>query len=506
VVCAGLAGLVWGPSALGQEPEAFDEPAKAAIVTLEGSIDGLTERTLELRIKRALESNPQFLIVSIDSGGGELVASRNLAWNLHNLEQVTTVAFVRAHALSGATMVAFGCDLIAMAPGGQLGDAMPLEINRATMTARIAEKLIAPVRKDLRDLAELQGYPGEVAEAMVDPGMELHMIEVKDPTSGRIHPRWLSRESLDALPYSVREALVHDEVVSPEGKLLVISPDDAEAMGIARLVAKDEAELCEALAAEFSYASVTPLPVEDLWWSSVVRLLTWWPVKTFLFVIGVVALAVAFGSPGMGVPELVAAGCLGAVFFGSYLIGLSDYIEPLIFVVGAGLLLAELLTPTFGLLGIAGIVLMSAAFLLSFQTFGIPTDAVQWDQFQANLGKTMLGGAGSVFGLMAALRFLPQTRLLGRLVHEHTQEASQETTTEARHAELAPAGSAGVTHTVLRPVGRVRIGDETFEAVAEGGYIDEGATVVVVAHKGGELVVAARPEATPLTPSEESPP
>src|SRR5690606_24888635 len=140
------------------------------------------ERSLEARVRRALqERRPRFLVVEISSGGGELEASRTIAWSLHNLDDVTVVAWIKGRALSGATLVAFGCDMIVMRGDGQLGDAMPIRVDDLGLVApQVAEKLIAPVRKDLRDLAELQGYPGDVAEAMVDPRLELHRVEVRD--------------------------------------------------------------------------------------------------------------------------------------------------------------------------------------------------------------------------------------------------------------------------------------------------------------------------------------
>lgn len=491
VALAGLALAVTLPIAARAQG---GQPVLAAFVSIDGRIDALTERSLEARVKRALERRPRFLVVEISSPGGELEASRSIAWNLHNLEDVTVVAWIQGRALSGATLAAFGCDLIAMRPDGQLGDAMPIRVDELGMLApQVAEKLIAPVRKDLRDLAELQGYPGDVAEAMVDPRLELHRVEVKDERTGRLRPEWLTAEALDDLPYERKQRIVEDRVVCREGELLVIGPEQAMDMGISRLVAADEASLLQALATEFSLGEVVPVHEASLWWEHVVRWITWAPIKLLLFAVGVVALAVALSAPGQGVPELVAALAFGAVFFGSYLIGLADHVEVLLLVVGAALLAVELfVTPGFGVLGVAGLVAVAASLLLSFQKFVLPQTPAEWSLFRLNVGRTVLGVSGALAALVITARFVPRLRLFRHLSLERTLATTVEPTAAQ---ELAPVGTSAEAATVLRPVGKVRVGQDVFDAVAEDGFVPTGAAVVVVGHRVGQLVVAARPEA-----------
>lgn len=501
-LAVGLDGAAQGQDE--QAPEAAAPvagPPVAAFVSIGGMIDDLTERTLETRVKRALERGPRFLVVEITSPGGEVEASRTIAWNLHNLEGVTVVAWVRGRALSGATMVAFGCDMIAMRSDGQLGDVMPIFVDHAGLFApEVAEKLISPVRKDLRDLAELQGYPGDVAAAMVDPRIELHRIEVKHETTGRLVPEWLTAEALAALPFERRSRVVTDEVVDTDTQLLVIGPDQAQDMGICRIVADDETALLAALAAELSAPEVLAVHEGSLWWEHVVRWVTWWPVKVLLFVIGIVALSIALTAPGQGVPEIVAALAFGAVFFGSYLIGLADHVELLLFLLGVVLLGVELfVTPGFGVMGGAGIVLVGASLLLSFQKFVLPHTPGEWELFRDNVGRTVIGVTGAMVALLLVARFVPSFRPLRRLALTETLPSTLEPTPAQ---ELAPTGTNAEAATVLRPVGKVRVGQDVFDAVADEGFVALGQAVVVIGHRAGQLVVSARPEATTAHPGE----
>ena len=54
-------------------------------------------------------------------------------------------------------------------------------------------------------------------------------------------------------------------------------------------------------------------------------------------------------------------------------------------------------------------------------------------------------------------------------------------------------GTVCVAETSLRPVGKVKVGVDVLEAVAEHGMLDAGATVVVVGYRGNELGVSGRP-------------
>ena len=50
-------------------------------------------------------------------------------------------------------------------------------------------------------------------------------------------------------------------------------------------------------------------------------------------------------------------------------------------------------------------------------------------------------------------------------------------------------GRVGTVHTVMRPAGTVKLGDELIDAVSEGGFIDSGTEVVVISVTGGRTVV-----------------
>jgi membrane-bound serine protease (ClpP class) len=57
-------------------------------------------------------------------------------------------------------------------------------------------------------------------------------------------------------------------------------------------------------------------------------------------------------------------------------------------------------------------------------------------------------------------------------------------------ASALPAnGATGTARTALRPVGRVTIAEQPFEAIAEDGFVEAGEPVQVVGREGGALRV-----------------
>jgi len=50
-------------------------------------------------------------------------------------------------------------------------------------------------------------------------------------------------------------------------------------------------------------------------------------------------------------------------------------------------------------------------------------------------------------------------------------------------------GKTGVAHTILRPVGKVKIDDDIFDASSEIGHIEKGEKIVVVRYQASQLIV-----------------
>ena len=144
------------------------------------------------------------------------------------------------------------------------------------------------------------------------------------------------------------------------------------------------------------------------------------------------------------------------------------------------LIVVEILTPTFGTLGLLAVVALAGAV---WQAFTL-SSAAGWGVL---IGIVLLMPAY----LVLLVRWLPRTSLGRRGVFlGKVESVVGEGTPEARtHESLL--GKTGRAETALRPSGAVRIDGRRVPASAESGMIDRGQWVRVVRAGGMNVVVRA---------------
>jgi len=140
-------------------------------------------------------------------------------------------------------------------------------------------------------------------------------------------------------------------------------------------------------------------------------------------------------------------------------------------VVGAILMFLEVFLP--GLVaGTLGLLCWVAAVILSYRDFGLQT------------GNLVLGGvlAGLVIGVFCWLKFFPESRIAGLFI-------SRRTVGELGVTKPELVNCTGVTITQLRPSGTAFVNGKRVDVVTEGGLIEQGASIKVVAVEGLRVVV-----------------
>lgn len=137
----------------------------------------------------------------------------------------------------------------------------------------------------------------------------------------------------------------------------------------------------------------------------------------------------------------------------------------------------EICTPTFGVLGAAGVAALAGAV---------------WQAF--TIGPTF--GAATVLGVLIAtpaylvllVRILPRTPLGRRLFLRKATGGTAEAVPDSEQLD-ALVGQTGTTETLLRPAGAVRVGGRRLIALSESGLIAKGSAVKVIKISGGNLIV-----------------
>ncbi|HEX6883264.1 MAG TPA: hypothetical protein VF530_07770 [Planctomycetota bacterium] len=462
------------------------------LVRIDGPLDVGTQALLHRALDGARTRGDR-LVVELDTPGGEV----ELMWQLANAlldasrEGVSTVAFVRDRALSAGALLALACERVYMRSHATIGSALPVQIGPggllpAAEDEEVREKLSSALRGEFRGVAEKRGRSGLLAQAMVDPDVEV--IEVR--VEGEL--RLVSATEYDDLRRRQGQQPVEFvRTVVPAGELLNATGSEAVALGLADGLAESREELASKLGA----AGVLPTEVlrsrsEDL--------AGWLYALSPLFLVaGFVLLYLEFKTPGLGLPGALALGAFAIVLFGRYLVGLADIPHVLLLVGGAGLVAVELFvlpgTLWFGLAGalaiLLGLIWSFAGSRLGFE-YGLDRAILVEESF-----RVVSAGFLALLVVWGLSRLLPHTPLLSRMVLAHTPVAPSSAMPEAGGARAAVArvGAAGRATTALRPVGKVVLdGDPVldFEARAEGVEIDAGSRVrVVEVQPSGRLVV-----------------
>jgi len=140
-------------------------------------------------------------------------------------------------------------------------------------------------------------------------------------------------------------------------------------------------------------------------------------------------------------------------------------------VVGAILLFLEILLPGM-IAGLIGFVCLMTAVILGYRDFGYQTGSVV-------LGGVLVGLAVGVWGW---LKFFPESRFAKRFI-------SQGATGELGVARPDLLNGTGVALSQLRPSGIAKINGERVDVVTEGGLIERGTAIKVVAVEGARIVV-----------------
>ena len=148
-----------------------------------------------------------------------------------------------------------------------------------------------------------------------------------------------------------------------------------------------------------------------------------------------------------------------------------------VLVLGLLLLLAEVaVVPGFGVAGVLGMLALAAGAIAAWTELG-----PFWGTVTGAIAIIMSG---------VMLYVLPKSRAGRRMVLEHSQAAAV-----SQQDRRALVGRRGITVTPLRPIGRVRFGQEEVDVMTEGEYIESDQEVEVMTVEGPRVVVRT-PDAT----------
>lgn len=423
---------------------AFAQQKKVYIAYIDGEIDlGLAPYVTRV-INEAEENNADAIIFKVNTFGGRVDAATQIKDAILS-SKVLTIAYVNNRAISAGALITLSCNKIVMVPGSSIGAATVVD----ETGQKQSEKYQSYMRSEMRSTAERNGRRTDIAEGMVD---ERIVVEGLDDST----------------------------------KLITLTSEEAFKYRIADTVITDFDDLLSA----FNLKNAEEVSISSNWAEAVVRFLNNPIVSSILIMIGFFGLMAEIKSPGWGVAGTAALISLTLFFGSSYILQLASILEILLFVIGLGLLLAEIfIVPGFGITGISGIILIFASIFLAMlgsKPF-IDMEAVSFAIIQ--LSGAMLF---ALIGMFFLVKYLPKSTAFNKLVLSESEHAEKGFVSYPSDKDLV--NKAGIAFTTLRPGGTAEIDGRRIDVVADSEFIQQGTKIKVLRVEGIKVVVTSLKE------------
>ena len=330
--------------------------AQVWVVALDGPVGPASADLVIRAIEDAEAAAAAALVIRMDTPGGLDKSMRDLVKAILAAEVpvVTYVSPDGARAASAGTYIAYASHVAAMAPATNIGSSTPVslapgapqpvpnppasegedaeeeqaEAPPAAAGDAMTKKIVNDAVAYLQSLAELRGRNIEWAEKTVREGANLRASAA------------LERNVIDLVAQDIEDLLSQ-----LEGRAITLN-DEAHALATA------DAEL---------------VFVEADWRHELLSIITDPSIAYGLLIIGVYGLILEFYNPGMLFPAVTGVICLLLGAYGLQMLPI-NYAGLALILIGLGMLIAEAVTPTYGVLGVGGVVAFVAGSIMLMDT------------------------------------------------------------------------------------------------------------------------------------------
>jgi membrane-bound serine protease (ClpP class) len=158
---------------------------------LNGDINTIMAAYISASVSRAEADHADALLVVINTPGGISTSMDDIVTSLLN-SKVPVIAFVYpsgARAASAGLFVAESADILAMAPGTNIGSAHPIQASGADLTGDLGAKVLNDAVTRVRNLASIHGRNADWVEQAVrnsvninaEQAVSLHVADLESP-------------------------------------------------------------------------------------------------------------------------------------------------------------------------------------------------------------------------------------------------------------------------------------------------------------------------------------
>jgi membrane-bound serine protease (ClpP class) len=360
------AGLV-----LAVAPAQQSETRFVAVLTVDGAIGPATSDYLRRGLDRAAEEGAQAVVLKLDTPGGLVTSTRDItsAMLASEVPIIGWVAPDGARAASAGTFIIYASHLAAMAPTTTMGAATPVSIGGGAPGSNPTEAPTPDQDGDNGNSEETKASDKEEAkqsstptgeDSSTSPGSASERKAINDTVAYILTLAERYGRNADFAERAVREAAT-------------VTASEALDIGAIELVAADIDALLEQadgrevrLGESTVTLSTSDAAIRDYapdWRTEFLSIITDPQIAYFLLIIGLYGLLLEGYNPGGLVPGVIGGVSLLIALYALQLLPV-NYAGLLLILLGVGLITAELFAPSFGILGIGGLVSMGIGFVI----------------------------------------------------------------------------------------------------------------------------------------------
>lgn len=304
---------------------------------IDGAIGPATHDYIKRSLATAATQNVRVIIIRLNTPGGLDASMREIIQEIiaSPVPVVTYVGPGGARAASAGTYILYASHIAAMAPATNLGAATPVKIGgfpnipdsfdekqendqqeRADAQDPMTKKIVNDAVAYIRGLAQMRGRNAEWAEKAVREATSLTADEA------------LAEGVIDLIASDIPDLLakINGRTVKMQGQEIILSTQD-----------------------------VAIVELEQDWRTRLLAIITDPNIAYILMLIGIYGLILEFANPGTIVSGVVGAVCLLLALFAFQVLPVNYAGLALIFL-GIVFMLAEMFVPSFGALGIGGMI------------------------------------------------------------------------------------------------------------------------------------------------------
>ena len=326
----------------------------AALLEINGAIGPATSHYVVRGLDAAQSSGARLVILEMDTPGGLDSAMRDIirAILASPLPVVGYVSPPGARAASAGTYILYACHVAAMAPATNLGAATPVSIGGESPSAPVPAPLGKPA-----------GGPADAAPAS-EPGTAMERKVINDAVAYIRGLAELRGRNADWGEQAVRGAASLSANAALQAKVI-----DLVARDLPELLARIDGREVRIGSGSLRLATRNLVVVREKpdWRTQLLAVIANPTVAYGLMLIGIWGLLLEGYNPGAVLPGVVGSICLLVALFAFQILSV-NYAGLALVVLGTAMITAEFFFPTYGSLGIGGLIAFVVGSLILFDT------------------------------------------------------------------------------------------------------------------------------------------